>query len=133
MREIKFRQPIFVNGKFHHWHYWGFIDGAFIGAESGVSSIVEAQRTSQQYTGLKDKNGKEIYEGDIVRDPFYNVVGEVTFQTDVMEDGYGSKMGAGFFPTLDARLEEIEVIGNIYENPELIKQVSYKGVSNGSK
>jgi len=61
-----------------------------------------------QYTGLKDKNGKEIYEGDIAQ------LRELTFQV------YWDSRQTGF--NVGSLLAEmIEVIGNIYENPELLE------------
>ena len=69
-----------------------------------------------QYTGLKDKNGKEIYEGDIVYidDEAINVVFEEgAFKVHTKYDG------DWLLSELD--LSNLEVIGNIYENPELLK------------
>ncbi len=77
-----------------------------------------------QYTGLKDKNGKEIYEGDILRATFYGTP-QATPLLVLFENG-------GFYTDLIglkenisdsvARNDAVEVIGNIHENPELLSE-----------
>ena len=58
MREIKFRQPILEkDGTLKFWHYWGFFDEKWNGPETHYSTIKSAKERSQQFTGLKDKNG----------------------------------------------------------------------------
>jgi uncharacterized phage protein (TIGR01671 family) len=87
-----------------------------------------------QYTGLKDKNGKEIYEGDVVRIANYNENwkhGEPEFDwrvVEVIHNKYvyaleNSVIYSPFSSYSGNTLEEydIEVMGNIYENPELLK------------
>ena len=73
----------------------------------------------QQYTGLKDKNGKEIYEGDICRWPSKHLSSiqwhekRACFTSIAITQSKGVSRG-GIVPT------HIEVIGNIYETPELL-------------
>lgn len=68
-----------------------------------------------QYTGLHDKNEKEIYEGDIVK--YENMTGKIMFFN-------GSFIMSNFEETEEWELgvinEELEIMGNIYDNPELI-------------
>ena len=65
-----------------------------------------------QYTGLKDKSGKEIYEGDIVKDP-NDVIEKVEW------DNENVRFNANTPAVLNRRMmDTFEIIGNIYENPE---------------
>lgn len=120
-REIKFRQPIRdKSSRFLEWHYWGRIDGQWV--EAAIHSIgIDTRNESQQYTGLKDKNRQGIYEGDVC----IYIASNMSDMLIKFEDG--CFVGEGLFNThtLNTYLtaldfESIEIIGNIYQNPELL-------------
>lgn len=72
----------------------------------------------QQYTGLKDKNGKEIYEGDITYHSAHEVQSIITWHdTHICFAGF-DKGTPYYYQVIDEK--SLEVIGNIYENPELL-------------
>jgi len=75
-----------------------------------------------QYTGLKDKNGKEVYEGDVISSDQWNPKNyKVIFETG--EFCFVSIKGVESPYTNDIRyVKDFEVIGNIYENPELLSE-----------
>ena len=72
-----------------------------------------------QYTGLKDKNGKEIYEGDIIEQN--DKIGEVTFANGKFQLYKNVEFGSGFCDIDYRSVVYVEIIGNIYKNPELLK------------
>lgn len=70
-----------------------------------------------QFTGLHDKNGKEIYEGDIIR---YDMGGECEVSYCVGGGFAGFDLSPAFHDE-EHHLTDVEVIGNIHDNPELLK------------
>ena len=133
MREIKFRAKI-KDG--NEWMYGGGIqiigpDTLMLSEDGGHGIVHLVQRdTVGQFTGLLDRNGKEIYEGDIIKYHYFyfadgseiekecvcSVKWDDTFANfDAMDkDGFAHFLG-------QASDDGIEVIGNIYEHPELLK------------
>jgi hypothetical protein len=124
MREIKFRArnanvpPCWIYGYFVKEH-------GICRIINDAGSFPVIAGTEGQFTGLKDKNGKEIYEGDVVRHNDYSRGACLTFEQykkiSVIEWSEGAIpykiKGLGF----DYHGTDLEVIGNIYENPDLIK------------
>lgn len=91
-----------LNGRFHD-----------LGNGSGGDEYVV-----QQYTTLKDKNGKDIYEGDIVRGEFFD---EEYRHVEIIEHEVVFHGGAFNIAGSNWHKPSLEIIGNIFENPELLK------------
>ena len=134
MREIKFRawdKRDCVMSAVWNISFKGWEDSQINYIElcgDGTYEIQEHEAVLMQYTGLKDKNDTEIYEGDIVlcseeeydrefKDTIIFKNATFAFST------YNSYSGGDFdWYTLEHVCEdELEILGNIYENPELLK------------
>lgn len=125
-REIKLRVWDGKNDKMilpSNSTYGGWMSNYFNG-------LKDKDWTYQQFTGLKDKNGQEIYEGDVVKirgyDDWDDTVGfDVIYQVKWCNKHVGWR---GFTQGMIAKNyagsglpEPIEIIGNVFENPELLK------------
>lgn len=158
MREIKFRgKSLMAIEELDHLgikHKNGFVFGNLI-ADGGNTFIVGGiadvdedyiahdwwvsvdPETVGQYTCLKDKNGVQIYEGDVVRyldqyitstesgtdfDDFMNI-GEIFFDEEFARYDISNKNGLDYDDIFDGS-NDFEVIGNIYENKELLEESS---------
>lgn len=127
MREIKFRAK--------HGKEWVYGDlhllsrMPHIHPDSSTSLSID-MKTIGQYTGLKDKNGKEIYEGDIIRS--FDSNGEAILHCIVWEEARFVALFKGRYFSSKCSLKQDwldefdkEVIGNIYDNKGLLKAEYY--------
>ena len=89
-------------------------EGKIFGANEKIDEI-----ELMQSTGFKDKNGKEIFEGDILTSQNYPVKGVVEFRTDLGLWVHYLK-GYNYFEDVGNVVGSKEIIGNIYENKELL-------------
>ena len=120
-REIKFRAWDNVNNQMLDVQELNFED-CFYGGYTTVRTTMYSdyfdirEMPIMQYTGLHDKNGKEIYEGDILKGTFYGFpIPEYDYVFQIYWDEKEKGFMASYFEP-----SECEVIGNIYNNPELL-------------
>lgn len=132
MREILFRGKRVDNGEWIEGYYF---------RQYGSNEIVTADdeqyhifpNTVGQYTGLKDNNGKKIYEGDIIKSKQDGMIGVIRFgeyQTTNSENGechlgFSIEWYGKYSDLLRKDLGwwiNLKIIGNIYDNPELLKE-----------
>ena len=122
MREILFRGKREDNGE--------WVEGFYLYTEENTHPVIIDMKcrshiiipeTVGQYTGLKDKNGVRVFEGDIVR-----------YGTDIYEVVFETRCGCGYFGIKISHIETwnfcnsvpanlMEVIGNVFDNSELLK------------
>lgn len=121
MREIKFRGKRKDNEEWVYGYLFKILDKCYIlwGTTNDVPNMIEViSETVGQYTELKDKNEKEIYERDIIT--YYDDTYKVEFKGDrggyfpfAQGDGCGCcQCEVVTFPN------DCEILGNIYDNPE---------------
>lgn len=142
MREFKFRIWDTVDNKWLFGYDYESLGGFSLLGEvvlfGEISSIPLGRLNDvrvMQFTGLKDKNGKEIYEGDLLRYPghpenftAYEVFfhdGDANFSYDIgyciARTHFQGNIAGGLIPSFKPKTTaQMEVIGNIYQNPELL-------------
>lgn len=128
MRKILFRGKDVINGEWHYGYYVRRFDDCII--HSGVlpnDYYIVKPETVGQFTGLTDKNGNEIFEGDIVETKY----GRICRIVQIPLDTYCGCCGWDLIPIgkYECRAPDkwdlwycnnLTVVGNVFDNPELV-------------
>ena len=118
---------LFKAKHFEEWHIGNIVkepDGLYIrDIKENVMAYIDDESTICQCTGLKDKNGKLIWENDIVRGKMHGnygyrkLVGVVQYYIDAFKINIEPNSFSGVYKNIS---DTCEVIGNIFDNPELV-------------
>ena len=95
----------------------GFVNVS--GNSTGLSQYI-VEMIPMQFTGLKDKNGKECFESDLIKD-IDDVIFKIEYREDYLQVVAIKTVYPDWQPTMLKDLKPFEVIGNIYENHNLLK------------
>lgn len=118
MREIKFRGKAWFGGE---WHYGLLAKGTgdYTYIKNNHVGVRVDPDTIGQFTGICDKDGNEIYEGDVVEDSQLRY--EVCWYDDL--SAFIAEEIAAEYPWFlhDLYKPEVKIIGNVYDNPKLLK------------
>ena len=124
-RKLKFRVWNEDENKFMPSGLIGISDGKFIDLKNGSVHFDNDDKIIEQFTGLVDKNGKEIFEGDVLKLAGFGGVFRVRyvkahamFIAEQIENDYSD---ARAVPFSDLARDEMVIIGNIHENGDLLK------------
>ena len=130
MREIKFRGKRVDTNKWIYGYYFESNGKSYIAEVHPETEyyddydVVEnvVNESIGQYTGLKDKKGVEIYEGDILQ------LDEISYPVLFEDGGFQIKTSTsqGNSFAIQERVKKFVVIGNIYDNPELLEEIEVK-------
>jgi uncharacterized phage protein (TIGR01671 family) len=103
------------------------LDGELL-CDNGTTLFIKDNFELMQWAGLQDRNGKDIYEGDIWAGPYFDandkeilMSGIIVFNRGAFQVKY-NEMGYSATYTNISYVGKIEIIGNIYSNPELLEQ-----------
>ena len=129
-REIKFRGKRLANDEWCYGSLLVWANGECTILEKSDSSNAMWKRevdpdTVGQFTGLHDRNGNEIYEGDIIREDKDPTIMEIVFRDGIFFASIGNTHGENPYMNCALRVildrRKTHTIGNIYDNPELLK------------
>lgn len=139
MRQILFRGKRADNGRWAEGYYICLNDVRGNGSHRIYTGYAETDcgdfypdwvevdpQTVGQYTGVNDKTGKRIFEGDIVLDKYkrekFGEVGEIIFVPERTAFELRLKQHPKYVVNVGSHITSLRVIGNIYDNPELLEE-----------